>query len=128
MVLAMVSALMLLLAVVTMVQMAATTVDRMAAATTALMATTTTVDHVTVDLVMKKTLAHLAHKDACGVARRLPHCRASPQAGLFGEYASSTRRGRGGDIEGAAGSLSCRLRELPEICAEVAGSLGPVDL
>ena len=35
-------------------------------------------------LVIKKILTHLERKDACGAARRLPPCRAPPQANLFG--------------------------------------------
>ncbi len=34
--------------------------------------------------VIDKILTHLDSKGACGVARRLPPCRAPPQASLFG--------------------------------------------
>jgi len=34
-------------------------------------------------LVIKKILTHLERIDACGAARRLPPCRAPPQARLF---------------------------------------------
>ena len=34
--------------------------------------------------VTDKILTHLDSKGACGVARRLPPCRAPPQASLFG--------------------------------------------
>ena len=35
-------------------------------------------------LVIKKILTHLERKDAGAAARRLPPCRAPPQANLFG--------------------------------------------
>ncbi len=34
-------------------------------------------------VVIEKILTHLDRKDASGAARRLPPCRAPPQAGLF---------------------------------------------
>ena len=35
-------------------------------------------------LVIEKSLTHLDRNDTAGAARRLPPCRAPPQAGLFG--------------------------------------------